>query len=147
MPDDQVEAQVTQAVARQLLLGSRESLTIAGRLRERPEVVNAALLRLRADCDGCILLTQPYAGEARFVVSIVTWEALKRCCAPPNRYPSLVSEGGEGAAQIIEGFWSNPSTFVCLLTRRGVANIPVAASAATASGSALVCHFGIVDRN
>ena len=78
MSDEQVEAQVIQAVARQQLLGFRESLTIAGQLGYRPEVVNAGLLRLRADCDGCILLTQPYAGEARFVVSIVAWETLKR---------------------------------------------------------------------
>jgi hypothetical protein len=76
--DDQSEAQIIQAVARQLLLGFRESLTIAGQLGYRPEVVNAALVRLRAECDGCILLTQPYAAEARFVVSIVAWETLKQ---------------------------------------------------------------------
>jgi hypothetical protein len=83
MSGDQADEQVMHAVARQLLLGFRESLTIAGQLGERSEVVNAALLRLCADCGGCIRLTQPYANEARFVVSIVAWEALKRSCALP----------------------------------------------------------------
>jgi hypothetical protein len=36
------------------------------------------LHELQATCDGCIVLTRPYAGEDRFVVTVVAWDALKR---------------------------------------------------------------------
>jgi hypothetical protein len=64
-------------VARQLLLGRRESLTIAGELGVPVAAVNEALLRLRDLCNGCITLLQPYAGEPRFIV-VEEWETLKR---------------------------------------------------------------------
>ena len=67
-----------QAVARQILLGFRESLTIAGRLGTAVEVVNETLTRLRDSCDGCIVLTRPYPEEPRVVVSIVDMMRLKR---------------------------------------------------------------------
>ena len=69
---------VLHAVARQLLRGRRESLTIAGQVGQPIEVVNAALDQLQAACDGCIVVTKPYAGEPRVVVTVVTWAALKR---------------------------------------------------------------------
>ena len=69
---------LVHAVARQLLRGLQESLTIAGQLGHPVEAVNAALHYLRARCDGCLVLTQPYAGEPRAVVTVVTWDALKR---------------------------------------------------------------------
>ena len=69
---------VMHAVARQLLRGLRESLTIAGQVGHPIEVVNAALDQLQAACDGCIVVTKPYAGESRVVVTVVTWDALKR---------------------------------------------------------------------
>ena len=72
------EEAVMHAVARQLLRGLRESLTIAGRVGQSVEAVNAALHDLQATCDGCILLTKPYTGEDRIVVTVVVWEALKR---------------------------------------------------------------------
>jgi hypothetical protein len=65
-------------VARQLLLGLRESLTIAGQVGHSVETVNAVLYQLHAACDGCIALTRPYAGEDRLVVTVVAWDALKR---------------------------------------------------------------------
>ncbi len=52
-----------QAVAWQILLGWRESLTIAGQLGRPVEVVNEALTNLRDACDGCIALTRPYPDE------------------------------------------------------------------------------------
>jgi hypothetical protein len=69
---------VMYAVARQLLRGLRESLTIAGRVGQSVEAVNAALQHLQAACDGCILLTKPYVGEDRIVVTVVLWQPPKR---------------------------------------------------------------------
>jgi hypothetical protein len=69
---------LVHAVARQILLGLWESLTIAGQLGQPVEAVNAALHHLQAGCDGCLVLSQPYAGEPRVVITVVTWEALKR---------------------------------------------------------------------
>ena len=66
-----------QAVARQILLGLRESLTIAGQLGRPVEDVNDALISLRDVCDGCIALTQPYPSEPRLVVTIVDWPRLR----------------------------------------------------------------------
>ena len=66
------------AVARQILRGLRESLTIASQVGHSIEAVNAVLHRLQATCDGCIVLSRPYAGEDRLVVTVVAWEALKR---------------------------------------------------------------------
>ena len=68
---------VVHAVARQLLLGLRESLTIAGQIGQPVEAVNAALHQLQAACDGCLVLTRPYAGESRVVITVVAWDALK----------------------------------------------------------------------
>jgi hypothetical protein len=69
---------VEQAVAWQILLGWRESLTIAGQLGRPVEVVNEALTNLRDACDGCIALTRPYPDEPRVVVMIVDWQRLRR---------------------------------------------------------------------
>jgi hypothetical protein len=69
---------VEQAVARQILLGLRESLTIAGQLGRPVEVVNDTLISLRDACDGCIALTRPYPDEPRVVVTIVDWPGLRR---------------------------------------------------------------------
>ena len=66
-----------QTVARQILLGWRESLTIAGQLGRPVAEVNEALLRLRDACSGCIALTRPYSGEPRVVVTVVAGESLK----------------------------------------------------------------------
>jgi hypothetical protein len=65
-------------VARQLLLGRRESLTIAGELGVPVAAVNEALLQLSNGCNQCITLRQPFAGEPRFTVVVETWEPLKR---------------------------------------------------------------------
>ena len=73
-----------RAVARQVLLGLRESLTIAGRLQRSVEAVNAALEQLRAECGGCIVLRRPYPDEARFTVEVLAWEALKRAAGWPR---------------------------------------------------------------
>jgi hypothetical protein len=59
------------AVARQLLLGLRESLTIASQLGSSAEAVNEALVRLRDRCGGCLALARPYADEPRIVVTVV----------------------------------------------------------------------------
>jgi hypothetical protein len=67
-----------QAVARQILLGLRESLTIAGQLGRSVEDVNEALASLLDACEGCIALTRPYPDEPRVVVTIVDWQWLKR---------------------------------------------------------------------
>jgi hypothetical protein len=75
---DDVVVRVEQAVARQILLGLRESLTIAGQLGRPVEVVNEALSGLRDACDGCIALTRPYPDEPRVVVTIVDWQRLRR---------------------------------------------------------------------
>jgi hypothetical protein len=69
---------VMRAVARQLLRGLRESLTIAGQSGHPVEDVNAALHQLQGQCEGCIVLTRPYTGESRVVITVVAWEALKR---------------------------------------------------------------------
>jgi hypothetical protein len=74
---------VEQAVARQILLGLRESLTIAGHLGSPVEVVNEALIGLRDTCDGCIALTRPYPDEPRVVVTIVDWVRLRHIAGTP----------------------------------------------------------------
>jgi hypothetical protein len=71
---------VMRSVARQLLRGLRESLTISGQIGHPIEDVNAALHHLQTACDGCIVLTRPYARESRAVVTVTSWEALK-CAA------------------------------------------------------------------
>jgi hypothetical protein len=65
------------SVARLLLLGLRESLTIAGQLGRPVEVVNEALTSLRDACDGCIALTRPFPDEPRIVVTIVDMVRLR----------------------------------------------------------------------
>ncbi len=75
---DDVVVRGEQAVARQILLGLRESLTIAGLLGRLVEDVNDALASLRDACDGCLALTRPYPDEPRVVVSIVDWPRLRR---------------------------------------------------------------------
>ncbi len=67
-----------RAVARQLLLGLRESLSIAGQIGQPVEAVNAALARLQTRCGGGIVLTRPYAGESRVVVTVAHPAALTR---------------------------------------------------------------------
>jgi hypothetical protein len=69
---------VMRAVVHQLLLGLRESLTIADQIGQPIEVVNAALERLQDECEGCITMARPYANEPRVAVTVVRWEALKR---------------------------------------------------------------------
>jgi hypothetical protein len=71
-------ALLERSVARQLLLGLRESLTIAGELGRPVEAVNEALMHLRDASDGCLTLTRPYTGEPRVVVTVVDWETLRR---------------------------------------------------------------------
>ena len=78
MANEETDPLLPLAVARQLLLGRRESMTIAGELGVSVAATNAALLRLRDLCSGCITLLQPYAGEPRFTVVVEEWEALKR---------------------------------------------------------------------
>jgi hypothetical protein len=78
---------LVHAVVRQILRGLRESLTIAGQLGQPVEAVNAALHRLQAGCDGCLVLSQPYAGEPRVVITVVAWEALKRAAGPIEEEP------------------------------------------------------------
>jgi len=73
---------LVHAVVRQILLGLRESLTIAGQLGLPVEAVNTALHQLQAGCDGCLVLSQPYASEPRVVITVVAWEALKRAAGP-----------------------------------------------------------------
>ena len=68
---------LVHAVAGQLLLGLRESLTIAGQVGSPVKVVNVILQRLQDECSSCIVLTQPYASESRVVMTAVGWEALK----------------------------------------------------------------------
>ena len=75
---DDVVVSVEQAVARQILLGLRESLTIAGQLGRPVEDVNDALTSLRDACDGCIALMRLYPDEPRVVVTIVDWPQLRR---------------------------------------------------------------------
>ena len=69
---------LVHAVARQLQRGLRESLTIAGQVGHPVAAVNAALHHGQAVCEGCLVLSRPYAGEPRIVVTVVGWEALKR---------------------------------------------------------------------
>ena len=76
---------VVHAVARQLLLGLRESLTIAGQVGYSVEVVNVILHRLQAECASCIVLTRPYASEPRVVVTVMGWEELKRAAGISER--------------------------------------------------------------
>ena len=83
-----MDAQETlvQAVARQILRGLRESLTIAGKIGHPVEAVNAVLHQLQAAGDGCIVLTRPYAGEDRLVVTVVAWDALKHAAGSEVGY-------------------------------------------------------------
>ena len=81
MADDVVVA-VEQAIARQILLGLRESLTLAGQLGRPVEDVNDALTSLRDACEGCIALMRPYPDEPRVVITIVDWQRLKRIGRP-----------------------------------------------------------------
>src|SRR5215211_2668488 len=83
---DDVVGSVEQAVARQILLGLRESITIAGQLGRPVEDVNDALIGLRDAGEGCIALTRPYPDEPRVVVTIVDWRRLRH-----------VSQAQEGA--------------------------------------------------
>jgi hypothetical protein len=76
--NDESDALLPHAVARQLLLGRRESLTIAGELGVPVAAINEALLHLRDLCNRCITLLQPYSGEPRFIVMVDDWEPLKR---------------------------------------------------------------------
>jgi hypothetical protein len=73
-----VACSVEQAVARQILRGLRESLTIARQLGRPVEEVNEAIASLRDACDGCIALTRPYPGEPRVVVTIADALWLRR---------------------------------------------------------------------
>ncbi len=77
VPND-IAVRMAHSVARQILLGVRESLTIAGQLGRPVAVVNDTLTSLRDACDGCIALTKPYPDEPRVVVTIVDWQRLKR---------------------------------------------------------------------
>ena len=72
-----------QAVARQILLGLRESLTIAGQLGRPVEDVNDALASLQDTGDGCIALMRPYPSEPRVVVTIVDWVRLRHSARAP----------------------------------------------------------------
>jgi hypothetical protein len=78
MDADEVLAPLAHTVAGQILLGLRESLTIAGQLGRPVVAVNEALMHLRDACDGCLTLTRPYTDDPRFVVTVVDWEALRR---------------------------------------------------------------------
>ena len=75
---NEVVVLVEHAVARLILLGLRESLTIAGQLGRPVEVVNDTLTNLRDACDGCIALTRPYPDEPRVVVTVVDMVRLRR---------------------------------------------------------------------
>jgi hypothetical protein len=76
---------LVHAEARQLLLGLRESLSIAGQVGTPVEVVNGVLHRLQEECAGCIVLTQPYASEPRVAVAVMGWEDLKRAAGISER--------------------------------------------------------------
>jgi hypothetical protein len=78
VPNEEKHPLLTAVMARELLLGRRESLTIAGELGVPVTAVNETLLRLRGACGGCIALSQPYAGEPRVVVTVVLGESLRR---------------------------------------------------------------------
>ncbi len=77
VPND-IAVRMAHSVARQILLGVRESLTIAGQLGRPVAVVNDTLTSLRDACDGCIVLTRPYPDEPRVVVTIDDWRGLRR---------------------------------------------------------------------
>ena len=77
MADDSLVL-VEQVIARQILLGVRESLTIASQLGRPVDVINDALIGLRDACDGCIALTRPYPDEPRVVVTVVDGVRLRR---------------------------------------------------------------------
>jgi hypothetical protein len=85
----ELASSLPHAVAREILLGRRESLTIAGELGVPVAVVNEALLRLQDLCHGCISLHQHYGGEPRVVATVVSGESLRRVAwnesAPPAR--------------------------------------------------------------
>jgi hypothetical protein len=81
---DDVVGSVEQAVARQILLGLRESLTIAGQLGRPVEDVNDALASLQDAGDGCIALMRPYPSEPRVVVTIVDWVRLRHSAQAPE---------------------------------------------------------------
>jgi hypothetical protein len=76
---------LVHAVARQLLLGRRESLSIAGQVGYPVEVINGVLRRLQDACSGGIDLVQPYASEPRLVVTVMGWEDLKRTAGISER--------------------------------------------------------------
>ena len=78
MVTGETDARLPLAVARRLMLGRRESLTIAGELGVPVAAVNEALLCLRDGCNRCITLLQPYVGEPRFIVVVDDWESLRR---------------------------------------------------------------------
>jgi hypothetical protein len=77
MDADEVLAPLAHTVAGQILLGLRESLTVAGQLGRPVVAVNEALMHLRDACDGCITLTRPYTGEPQVVVTVVVLRPLK----------------------------------------------------------------------
>ena len=88
--DKELAPFLPHAVVRQLLLGRRESLTIAGELGVPVAAVNEALLRLRDLCNGCITLHQPYAGDPRFIVVLVGWWQADTACRG-HRWVSLLN--------------------------------------------------------
>ena len=75
---EETNSPLPHAVARLLVLGRRESLTIAGELGVSVAAVNDALLRMRERCHGCIRLQQPNGSDPRFIVVVEEWEPLKR---------------------------------------------------------------------
>jgi hypothetical protein len=75
---NEVVVLVEHAVAQLILLGLRESLTIAGQLGRPVEVVNDTLTNLRDACEGCIALTRPYPDEPRVVVTVADRPRLRR---------------------------------------------------------------------
>lgn len=92
------------ALARHLLLGLRESLTIAGQIGEPVERVNVTLHtlhHLRAMCDGCIELVQPFASELRIVVMIQDWESLKRATGSSEPRLSAIRRYETGSRNLL----------------------------------------------
>lgn len=87
------------AVARQLLHGLRESLTIAGQLGQPVAAVTAALHQWQAECDGCFVLSQPYADEDRLVITVVRWEALKRASGSIHDPGGLARKSNDSVQQ------------------------------------------------
>jgi hypothetical protein len=76
--NEETDLLLPHAVARPLLLGRRESLTIAGQPGVPVAAVNEALLRLGELCSGCIRLQQPFPRQPRFIAVVQEWEPLKR---------------------------------------------------------------------